>query len=152
MASSIPCAASIFSGDNVDSLEQMDLEYLISDTAKLLFSNPIVTQCLVRSVQKESQAARKGLLPGDQIISFAEEAENEGFNEFSFPSLRDKTRDTSITVLRDGETIQIDLNPTEKGAMEGVMNQYEFDFTQKCIWLRINVDNRLSTDRTYISI
>lgn len=134
----------------VDSLEQMDLEAVISDTSKLLFSNPIVTQCLVRSVEKESLAARKGLLPGDQIISLADELENEGSNAFSFSSLRDRTRDTSITVLRDGETILIGLNPSEKDAMEGVMNQYEFDYTQKCIWVRINVENRLSSDRTYI--
>ena len=72
----------------VDSLEQMDLEAVISDTSKLHFSNPIVTQCLVRSVEKESLAARKGLLPGDQIISLADELENEGSNAFSFSSLR----------------------------------------------------------------
>lgn len=134
----------------VDSLETWSIQDILSDTAKILFSNPLESKCLVHTVEKGSQAARSGLLPGDRILSLTDEMDR-GFDfHVGMSDLEKVTSDTALTILRDGLEIQIDLNPSVKEALKGVQSLYAHDLTHKNIWLRIKTSNRITSNRTYL--
>lgn len=133
----------------VDSLEKWTIRDISADSMQLLFSDPSTSRCLVHSVEPGSKAAQKGLLPGDLIISLRPEMKR-GDYEIGMDNLDLVTVDSSIVVKRDSQVIHLDLNPSIRGSMEGVLSQYKYDFKQSCIWLKINTANKIINSRPYL--
>jgi len=132
-----------------DSMAVWNIRDILSDSLQVLFSDPTLSKCLVYSVEPGSLASQNGILPGDLIISLSQEMEY-GNNEIGMGDLDNVTRDTSLTILRDSLKIQLDMNPSLQGTLEGVQSQYNHDFKNKCIWIRITTNNRISTNRPYL--
>ncbi len=134
----------------VDSLEVWSIQDILSDTSSSLFSNPLENKCLIQSVEEGSLAARKGLLPGDRIISLVGEMDRGYDFHIGMSNLAKVTSDTVLTVLRKGLEIQIDLNPSVKNSLKGTQSQFGHDFSQKNIWLKIKTKNKLTSNRSYL--
>lgn len=133
----------------VDSLEEWDISDVLSDSMQGLFLDPTLSKCLVYSIEPGSVAEQEGIKPGDLILSLSEEM-RLWENEIGMGSLDRVTRDTSITLLRDSTEIHLNLDPSKKGALEGIKSQYSQDYSNKCIWLKINTYNNLASNRSYL--
>jgi len=133
----------------VDSMKKWDIRDIISDSLQGQFTDPAISRCLVYSIEPGSPAAQKGILPGDFILSLATEMDVEDY-EIGMDNLASVTRDSFLTVQRDSQLIQLNLNPSQKGAMEGVLSQYKTDFEQSCIWIRITATNKILNNRSYL--
>ena len=134
----------------VDSLEEWNIQRILSDSGNRIFTKPLESKCLVYSVEEGSLAARKGLLPGDQILSLASEMDMEYDAHIGMSDLYKVSSDTFLTVLRSGLELQIDLKPSVASSLEGVQSQFKHDFSQKNIWIKITSRNRISSNRTYL--
>lgn len=133
----------------VDSLEAWDIYDILNDSLQPGFSDPSLSKCLVYSLEPGSLAEQSGLQPGDLIVSLIEEMALEE-NEIGMDQLENRTEDSSITVIRDSVEIQLNLDPSEEGALDGVESQYRQDFKNKCIWLKITTENKITTNRSYL--
>ena len=134
----------------VDSLEAWNILDMLEDTSKSLFNQALVNKCLVYSVEEGSMAASKGLLPGDRILSLEEEMDRDYNFHIGMSELERVTSDTTLTVLRDGHEIQINLDPSIKNSMQGIQSRFGFDFSHKNIWIKIDVRNRITSNRSYL--
>ena len=135
----------------VDSLEQWDLQDITTGSLDSLFQDPLITKITVHSVEEGSPAERNGILPGDQIISLAEEVDKDNSYHVSYERLKAISPDTSVSILRDSSLIYfLLLEPSLQGDFMGIRSQFEEDFSHPCVWLKITTDNRLSEDRTYL--
>jgi len=94
---------------------------------------------IVASTDKGSPARRAGILDGDRILTLGGEP-TDGLTEERLPAIRRRlallTIDEPITlkILRDHETLEVELTPTVKGEVEGEeLDAPRFDFTVKAI-------------------
>ncbi|MDX2432897.1 MAG: 7TM diverse intracellular signaling domain-containing protein [Bacteroides sp.] len=134
----------------VDSLEEWKIQDILSDSGRSPFSRPLENKCLVHSVEEGSLAARKGLMPGDRIISLTGEMDRGFESHVGMSDFEKFTSDTALTILRKGHEIQIDLNPSVKHSLQGVQSQFGHDFSQQNIWIRIETRNRITSSRSYL--
>lgn len=134
----------------VDSTEALSIQDIIWDTGSILFSSALENKYLVHSVEEGSLAARTGLKPGDRIISLAEEMDRAYNFHIGMYDLEKFTSDTALSIMRDGQEIKINLNPSVKGSLQGVQSRYAHDFTHKNIWIKIKTRNRITSSRSYL--
>jgi serine phosphatase RsbU (regulator of sigma subunit) len=134
----------------VDSLEQWEFKDLQVPPLDTLFRDPLQAKITVFATEPGSPAAQIGLLPGDQIISLADEADLDYAYHIGHDALHTFTSDTSLTVLRGDSLIYFPTSPSQEGNLTGIQSQFEKDFAHSCIWFRITTDNRLSETRIYL--
>ena len=135
----------------VDSLEQWDIKDIMSASMDTLFKDPLQAKITVYSVEKGSPAERNGILPGDQIISLADEVDKDYSYHISYKRLSAISPDTSIAILRDSAMVYYFLlEPSLQGDLMGIKSQFEQDFSFPCVWLKITTENRLGSSRTYL--
>ena len=134
----------------VDSLEEWSIQDILSDTGKRISSLPLESKCLVHSLEEGSLAALKGLRPGDRIVSLAEEMDRAYDAHIGMSDLHKVTSDTFLTILRAGSEIHLDLDPSVPKTLQGVKSQYEYDFGQHCVWLKMDVRSKITSNRTYL--
>ena len=134
----------------VDSLEQWEFEDLQSPPLDTLFRDPLQAKITICSVEPGSQAAQNGLLPGDQIISLADEVDLDYDYHIGHAALHTFTSDTSLTILRGDSLIDIPIAPSLQGNLMGIESQFEKDVAHSCIWFRITTANRLSASREVV--
>jgi len=135
----------------IDSLDQWDIHDIMSPSMDTLFKDPLKTKITVHTVEKGSPAEMNGILPGDQIISLADEVDKDYSYHISYDRLNTISPDTSIAILRDDSLIYfLLLEPSLQGDLLGIKSQYEKDFSSPCVWLKITSENRLADSRTYL--
>ena len=135
----------------VDSLGQWDIGDVMSPSMDSLFKDPLQARITVYAVEPGSPAEKNGIMPGDRIISLADEVDADHSYHISYDGLDQVSGDTAITVLR-GNTI-LDLfikEPSLQDDFKGVTSEFEKDFSAPCVWLKIRTENRLLKDRTYV--
>jgi serine phosphatase RsbU (regulator of sigma subunit) len=133
-----------------DSLEQWDINDIMSDSVDRLFMDPLIAKITVFSVDKGSPAEKGGILPGDQIISLSEEVDKAYDYSISSGFLYSITTDTSVTLIRGDSLICLPLEPTNQGDLKGIQSQIRHDFGTSCVWLKIKLESRITEDRTYL--
>ena len=135
----------------VDSLEQWDIQNIMSPALDTLFKDPLTSKITVYAVEKGSPAERNGILPGDQIISLEDEVDIDYSYHISYDRLNTISPDTSIAILREDSLIYLFLpEPSLQGDLMGIKSQFEQDFSFPCVWLKITTENRLAASRTYL--
>ncbi len=136
----------------IDSLEQWDIDDILSGSLDSLFKNPLLTKSLVYSVEEGSPAAKIGIREGDQIVSLLEELDKGSDFHISSSSVifSKVTVDTTFTVLRGDSLIYFDFKPASNGSFKGLESQFSHDFSSPCAWLRVKTVNRISENRTYL--
>jgi serine protease Do len=94
---------------------------------------------IVAGTEPESPARRAGVQPRDRILRLGAEAVTAATQE-DLPAIRRRlgtlplAKPVRLTVIRDGETIEIELTPREKGDVEGKeLDCPRWDFTAKTI-------------------
>jgi two-component system, sensor histidine kinase LadS len=128
----------------VDYTNHLTIYDILSDSINQRFFSQIENKILIRSVEKGSKAEKFGLKPGDRISSL--------YNTLNFPGEMleySQLKDTSFTIIRNGVKIEIPLDPKNR-PLEGVLSQFRYDFTNRCLWLKFTLDNKISEDRTYL--
>ncbi len=135
----------------VDSLEQWDMDDILSPSLDTLFKDPLKAKITVHSVEEGSPAAKNRILPGDQIISLAEVVDTDFSYHISYKRLARISPDTSIAFLRDDSLIYfLLLEPSLQGDFMGIRSVFEKDFSTSCVWLKFTTENRLAEKRTYL--
>ncbi len=134
----------------VDSLGQLDIHDILSSSPKTLFKDPLISKTTVYAVEKGSPAERNGILPGDQIISLADEVDTEYDYHIGMDRLQTISSDTSLRVLREDSLIFLFPAKPSQGDLRGITSQFENDFSFPCIWLKVNTESRLAASRTYL--
>ncbi|TFH26111.1 MAG: PDZ domain-containing protein [Bacteroidia bacterium] len=134
----------------VDSLEQWDIQNIMSPALDTLFRNPLDAKITVYAVEKGSPAERSGILPGDRIVSLADEVDKDYSYHISHDVLSSITSDTSLAILRDDSLIYLPIEPSLQGDFMGIKSQFENDFAYPCVWLKLTTENRLAASRTYL--
>jgi len=133
----------------VDSLEQWNIQEVMSDALDSLFAKPLKAKYQVYSVEEGSPAAEIGILAGDQVISLADEMDKEYYHHISSGTLSTATVDTSFTILREDSILHFALEPNPE-KFEGIRSQFEKDFETSCVWLKVKTENRISENRTFV--
>ncbi len=135
----------------VDSLEQWDIQDIMSPSMDTLFKDPLKAKITVYAVEKGSPAEKNGVLPGDQIISLTDEVDKDNSYHISYDRLNTISPDTSISILREDSLIYFFLlEPSLQGDLMGIKSEFERDFSFPCVWLKITTENRLKDSRNYI--
>ena len=135
----------------VDSLEQWDAREIMSPSMDSLFRDPLQAKITVYAVEEESPAEKNGILPGDRIISLADEVDRDNSYHISYDRLNRISPDTSVEILRNDSLLYYFLlEPSLQGDLKGITSQFENDFSYPCIWLKISTENRLADNRTYL--
>jgi serine phosphatase RsbU (regulator of sigma subunit) len=134
----------------VDSSEQWDIHDVMSNSLDTLFKDPLSAKITVYAVEKGSPAERSGLLPGDQLISLADEVDKDYDYHISHDMMHTISSDTSITILRADSLIYLPMKPSLQGDLMGMTSVFEKDFSFPCVWLKITTENRLAASRTYL--
>ncbi len=134
----------------IDSLEQWDIDDILSGSLDSLFTNPLLTKSLVYSVEEGSPAAKIGIREGDQVISLLEALDKDAYYHISSPLFSKVTVDTSFSILRGDSLIYFNFEPTIHGSFSGIESQFSHDFSYPCAWLRVKTVNRISENRTYL--
>ncbi|MEA3460723.1 MAG: SpoIIE family protein phosphatase, partial [Bacteroidota bacterium] len=134
----------------VDSLEQWDINDILSGSLDSLFKNPLEAKSRVYSVEEGSPAAKIGILAGDQVISLLETLDKEYYYHISGGITSQVTTDTAFTILRGDSLIYFDFEPSVNGSFSGLESQFSHDFSYPCAWLRVKTVNRISEDRNYL--
>ncbi len=134
----------------VDSLGEWDIREILSSSQDSLFKDPLVSKTTVYAVEKGSPAEKNGLLPGDQLLSLADEMDAAYDSHIGQARLQTISSDTFLTVLRE-DTLQyfFPVNPSQ-GDLSGITSQFEKDFSSPCVWLKITTESRLAASRTYL--
>jgi len=133
-----------------DSLLQWDIHNIMSDALDTLFKDPLDAKITVYAVEKGSNAEENGILPGDKMISLADEVDKEFYYHISHGILNTISPDTSITILRGDSLVYLPLEPSVQGDLKGIKSQFEKEMEFPCVWLKINTENRISASRTYL--
>ncbi|HOZ14045.1 MAG TPA: RIP metalloprotease RseP [Tenuifilaceae bacterium] len=135
------------SGREVENFQQISHDILLndnrevvvlrgSDTVKVniaedkvakLVKNPMIFvprfPFIVDELRKDDVAEKAGLMKGDKLVAINNEPKLF-FDEFKTALLENKNKTVSITVLRDTQTVNIDLNVPETGIV-GVVPMME---------------------------
>ena len=134
----------------VDSGGQWEIQDIMSMSQDSLFLEPIETKVTVYAVEKGSPAERSGILPGDKIVSLADEVDTDYAYHIGHDRLNSITSDTSIVILREDSSLYfLPVNPSQ-GDLRGITSQFEIDFSYPCVWLKVSTENRLAASRTYL--
>jgi serine phosphatase RsbU (regulator of sigma subunit) len=134
----------------IDSLEQWDIQDLLSGRLDSQFQNPLVSKSTVYSVADGSRAAELGIRPGDQVVSLMDLLDREAFLNVGSDVLSRVAMDTSFTIRRGDTLLYFNEPPTNKHGLEGVYSWFDKDFSHACAWLKITMVNRISDDRDYL--
>jgi serine phosphatase RsbU (regulator of sigma subunit) len=136
----------------VDSSGQWTIHDILRDSIRERFINPVQNKILIRSVMPDSRAEEAGLCAGDRIISLSGAVSQPAVPWLTIETgyLKPFTRDTSIVVLRDSLELPLALNPMQAKDWKGVTSQYAEDLEQQVMWIRIQSENRITADRTYL--
>ena len=135
------------SGHEVENFQQISHDILLndnrevvvlrgSDTVKVnvaedkvakLVKNPMIFvprfPFIIDELRKDDVAEKAGLMKGDKLVAINNEPKLF-FDEFKTALLENKNKTVSITVLRDTQTVNIDLNVPETGIV-GVVPMME---------------------------
>jgi serine phosphatase RsbU (regulator of sigma subunit) len=133
-----------------DSMNQWNIHDIMSDALDTLFMNPLDAKITVNAVEKGSPAEETGILPGDKMISLADEVDKEFYYHISHGILNTISPDTSITILRGDSLIILPVEPSVQGDLKGITSQFEKEMAFPCVWLKINTENRIAASRTYL--
>ena len=132
----------------VDSSGQWTLQDVLSDSINSLFSSPVVKKTKIHSVPEGSEAEKKGLRAGDQIVSFQKDWRfSEYYYDFSINWFL--TWDTVLNVLRDSNIYEIMVGEDYRWISE-IESQFHHDLKQRCIWMRLSLLNRLSENLSFL--
>lgn len=134
----------------IDSLGQWDIYDVTSADLDSLFVNPLLAKSTVYSVEEGSEAAKKGILPGDRIISLEEQLDKDYYYSLSGGVFNTFVHDTSFTILRGDSLIHFPFSPTIHGSLEGIQDKFAHDFNHACAWLKVRTVNRISENRVYL--
>jgi serine phosphatase RsbU (regulator of sigma subunit) len=135
----------------VDSLNQWDIRDIMSPSLDTLFKDPLKAKITVFAVEEGSPADINGILPGDEIISLADEVDQDHSYHISYNRLSKISPDTSITFLREDTLMYFFLlEPSLQNDLKGIQSEFEHDFSFPCVWLKITTENRLENSRNYI--
>jgi serine phosphatase RsbU (regulator of sigma subunit) len=132
----------------VDPSGQWTLQDILSDSINSLFSSPIVKKTQIHSVPEGSEAEKKGLRAGDQIVSFEKDWRFSSYY-YDFSLSWFLTWDTVLNVLRDSDTFEVMVGEDYRWISE-IESQFFHDLKQHCIWMRLSLLNRLSEDRLFL--
>jgi serine phosphatase RsbU (regulator of sigma subunit) len=133
-----------------DSLNQWDIHDIMSDALDTLFKDPLDAKITVYDVEKGSPAEKIGILPGDKMISLADEVDKDYYYHISHGILNTISPDSSITILRGDSLIILPVEPSVQDDLKGMTSQFEKEMSFPCVWLKINTENRISASRTYL--
>jgi len=134
----------------VDSSRQWNIHEILSPSLDTLFQSPLDAKIAIHSVEEGSTAQKLGLLPGDKIISLADEMDLDFDYHISHKLLSRISSDTSLTILRGDTTIYKPVLSSLQEGLTGITSQFEVDFSHSCVWLKIHTDNEISASRTYL--
>jgi len=134
----------------VDSSRQWDIHEILSPSLDTLFQSPLDAKITIHSVEEGSTAQKLGLLPGDKIISLADEMDLDFDYHISHKLLSRISSDTSLTILRGDTTIYKPVLFSLREDLTGITSQFEVDFSHSCVWLKIRTNNEISASRTYL--
>lgn len=134
----------------VDTSQQWDIHEILSPSLDTLFQNPLDAKITVHSVEEGSAAQKLGLLPGDKILSLAEEMDLDFDYHIGYDLLGTLSSDNSLTILRGDSTIYKALLSSLQDDLAGITSQFEVDFSHPTVWLKILTENRISASRTYL--
>lgn len=134
----------------IDSLEQWDIQDVLSGSLDSQFKNPLVSKSTVFSVEEGSRAAELGVLPGDLVVSLMEMLDRDPDFHVGSGVLSALINDTSFTLLRGDSLIFIPESPDIYEGLEGARSQFGQDFSVACAWLKLVTVNRISENRSYL--
>ena len=134
----------------VDSLGQCEIQDIMSMSRDSLFLDPIDTKITVYAVERGSPAERSGILPGDEIVSLADEVDTDHEYHIGHERLQTISSDTSITILREDSLLYFLPVDPSRGDLRGITSQFEIDFSYPCVWLKLTTQSRLAASRTYL--
>lgn len=134
----------------VDSLGQWEIHDILSSSLKPLFKDPLISKTTVYAVDKGSPAERSGILPGDIIVSLADEVDADFDYHIGQDRLHSISSDTSIRILREDSLLYLFPAKPSQGDLRGITSQFEIDFSFPCIWLQVKTESRLAASRTYL--
>jgi len=135
----------------VDSLHQWNAGDIMSPSMDSLFRDPLQAKITVHAIEEGSPAHKNGILPGDRIISLADEVNEDHSYHISYDRLNRISPDTSVAILREDTLIYFFLlEPSLQGDFMGITSQFEKDFSSPGVWLKISTENRLADNRTYL--
>jgi C-terminal processing protease CtpA/Prc len=89
----------------VDFGGQWEIQDIMSMSQDSLFLEPIETKVTVYAVEKGSPAEKSGILPGDEIVSLADEVDTDYAYHIGHDRLNSITTDTSIVILREDSSL-----------------------------------------------
>jgi len=134
----------------IDSLEQWDIQDLLSGSLDSRFKNPLVSKSTIYSVAEGSRAAELGIRPGDQVVSLMELLDRDAFFNVGSDVLNTVNTDTSFTIRRGDTLLHFNEPPTTKNGLAGVYSLFDKDFSHACAWLKVTMVNRISDNRDYL--
>jgi len=134
----------------IDSLEQWDIQDILSGRLDGQFKNPLPAKGTVYAVAAGSPAAELGFREGDELISLMEFLDRDAQFQLGSGVLNTANTDTSYTVRRGDSLLHIHEGPYGQKELDGLYSQFGKDFYHACAWLKITVVNRLSENRTYL--
>jgi serine phosphatase RsbU (regulator of sigma subunit) len=134
----------------VDSLGQTDIHGILSANQDSLFKDPRSTKITVHAVEKGSPAEKSGILPGDIIVSLADEVDGAYDYHIGHAGLHTISADTATTILREDTLLYFFPAKPSQGELKGITSQFEKDFTSSCVWLKVRTESRVATSRTYL--
>ncbi len=101
--------------------------FVAKDKVNKLVKNPMIFvprfPFIVDDLRKDDVAEKAGLMKGDKLVAINNEPK-QFFDEFKTAMLENKNKTVAITVLRDTQTVNIDLNVPETGIV-GVVPMME---------------------------
>ena len=134
----------------VDSLGEWDIHDILSGSLDTLFKDPLVSKTTLYAVEKGSPAEKSGLLPGDQLVSLADEMDAAHDTHIGQDRLESISSDTSLTILREDTLLFFFPANPSRGDLKGIRSQFEKDFSSPCVWLKLTTESRLAASRTYL--
>jgi len=135
----------------VDSTNNFTIEEILEDSLQQAFLPIQKAKLIIESVPEDSRAAKAGMQAGDLAISLAEAVDNHDFINVDHNYLANATEDTLVEVIRDSLRLILDLDPHEKGALEGLTSRFGVDYKEACIWIKFRMEGRITEDRSYLA-
>ncbi len=133
-----------------DSSGLLTFEDVLTDSINQLFTNVLDAKLRIFSVEEGSMAYDAGLKPGDHIFSLFEALDNHNYLSIDFDNMAGATEDTTMEIMRDSVEVRLKLNPKERDAFLGVTSKFGTDFMQSCVWIKLKMSSRISSDQTYL--
>ena len=133
----------------------MGLQDILTDSVQALFTTPVEMKIRIRAVEEGSPAEALGLEKDDRLISLRSELDNT-FSEtdifwggLEFKVLRRDFKDTILTVERGDSIFHMGVD-MESDPLKGITSHGLDVDTSGVYWLRMNLENRSTKDRTFL--